>query len=398
MNKQFNPDFQNLIPDPELSKEQEPKFSPEMIRAEYFNSYEEQLLKIIEKWRVGNETEDRKLEKIDSNGKTVAYIDRVCKPDEDKQIPGRHDLWLVVDFDDVLNQTTLYNEKLGEYFCELTGASSSEFNRLYEESKIANDFGKKVLRFDKLIEKIKNLYPDKRDEIDQVMDREELGPDKFINQSVKRALMAIQDKYIQGNDNVRISILTFGDLNYQKKRIDETGIAEIVNEIIYTEGSKNEVLDTILKKDYKELAPFIITVDDSPENIDDYEKIDVDNRRFVNMHYRHPKAKRFNKISEAPLVISNIEDEPGKAAMKIYLAAKLALQQNMQEDRFDLYRNFKDLRVYYEGYAMSGFSSTQSLEFNIKYYQEADNSLVREYDYRLKYESSESLTHKKITI
>jgi len=97
-----------------------------------------------------------------------------------------------------------------------------------------------------------------------------------------------------------------------------------------------------LENDYREkggylASPFIITIDDSIDHTDDYENIGLQ-RRFVNLHYRHPQAKRFNKASEEPLVISDIEKEPGQAAMNIYYAAKMSLQQNMQQDRNTLYQ------------------------------------------------------------
>lgn len=263
------------------------------VRQEFLDAAEDTLKAEIEKRAKSIPEDRRRLEPVkDVAGKNIGQVERIRKPEE--RDTGGQDLWLVVDFDDVLNHTTEFNDDLHRKLADATGMPVEEIEHIYDESKVVNEDGKKVFRFSKFIEQVKSASK-KAKKVDGVINGLEYG--KFIDKAVKRSLIASR---FQFGDTVRISVLTFGDPKYQKLRIDRTDVADFVDDIVYTEGSKRETLQALLegyrRNDYtydgEVDAPFIITIDDSPQQVDDYDKLPVE-RRFVNMRFSHPRAKRY---------------------------------------------------------------------------------------------------------
>ena len=283
---------------------------------------------------------ERKMESVFNNpDKPPTFIEQTHKLEYESPI------WLIVDFDDVINKTTTYNNQLKKKVCEITNLKKEEYSELYKKSKIANQDDKKVFRFNVLIEKIKKLNPGQETEIDKLI-TEGISAKDFVDQGVKRALLSL------ARSGLKISILTFGDINYQKGRIDKTDLGEIVSEIIYTEGSKREVLETLLEKNYKSkgiVPPFIVSIDDSPEQINDYNDVSLPNN-FVNMHFENPQASRFGKKPDAEEVITNTETKHNEAAINIYKMGKICLDANMHKSKkqiFELLQG-KNIRDFYQ--------------------------------------------------
>jgi len=295
--------------------------------------------------------DERSLESVfDDQNKPPSYIDRVRElldnsEDSIEKQRASEKVWLVLDFDDVINKTTTYNNFLRDKICEGIGLDKKEFERFYDESKIVNNENKKVLRFDRLVEKIEESYPNTKELINKLI-TEDIDPNEFVDQGMKRAMLALGRNTMEKRE-VRISILTFGDVNYQKGRIDKTDISDTVDDIIYTEGSKREVLETLLDRDYKSkgiIPPIVITLDDSKEQIKDYYDINLPNN-FINMHYQNPQGKKSMEAAAVDQVIAVKEQEPHEAALDFYKICKICLNPNMHLSRKELHEEFNDKNI-----------------------------------------------------
>lgn len=233
---------------------------------------------------------ERKLEPVfDDPGKPPAYIDRTreLRNNSVEEQRASEKVWVVIDFDDVISKTTTYHNFLKEKICGGLGLDEKEYEKFYEEAKIVNNEDKKVLRFNVLAERIKEMNPDKRELVDKLL-AEGANPNDFIDQGVKRALLSLENMF-SNKKTIRISILTFGDINYQKSRIDKTDVSDCVDDIIYTEGSKREALEALLERDYKSrgiVPPLVIALDDSKEQIKDYSDVNLPGN-FINVHYQN---------------------------------------------------------------------------------------------------------------
>lgn len=292
--------------------------------------------------------EERKLEPIFNDPKKApAYIDRTreFKDHSIEEQRASEKVWVIIDFDDVISKTTTYYNTIKDRFHEVINLDKNEFTRLYEESKIINNEGKKVLRFNILIDKIKALNPGREELIDKLL-AEDIKPNDFIDQGVKRALLVLENASFDKKD-IRISVLTFGDINYQKNRIDKTDISDAVDDLIYTEGSKREVLEALLEKDYKSkgiIPPLMITLDDSKEQIKDYSDVNLPSN-FINLHYQNAQGKKSLEESAVKEVIALKEKEKNEAALNFYRICKICLNPEMHLSRKELHESFNDKNI-----------------------------------------------------
>lgn len=278
---------------------------------------------------------ERSLEEVkDDKGRALAFYEKV----RESQVgdPSK-DVWVVVDFDDVLSHTTSFNDFLGNKIAEKFGISKEEYKKFYDNSKEENDFGKKVFRIQKLVEQVASISKDAPHEISKILSK--IDYNQFIDQGVKRALQALKQ-----DENIRVSILTFGDIKYQRDRISYTDLDDIVDDFIYTESSKRTTLETLEKEMYnpeetdKYHRPFIVTVDDSRDHVSDYEKLPY-NDSFLNVQYNNPQAKRYikNPQSLGNSIIEN-EQEPNEAAIGLWKAVRVSQDRNIRQakDRVDI--------------------------------------------------------------
>jgi len=378
---------------------------PEKIKSYYFDSLQEELKRHFNNIYKGSpkfKDERRRLEEISDRDDPPAFIDRVRKPREDYTLPGHQTLWLIVDFDDVINKTSTYNKELGEYICQAAGIAPEIFDQLYEESKIADKEGERIFRFSNLITELKKITPDK-EKIDELLVNlpEELDPQKYVDQAVKRALLALRSEETQYK-YVRISILTYGDIEYQRGRIGRTDIDDIVDDIIYTEGQKGDLVNKLLEKDYnlkKISPPGLVTVDDSDKNVNNYKNVLPESA--LHIHFRHPQSKRYKEGQPIKEVISDFEKSKGNAASTIYEIAMIAMQEDLgitdkdNERREAAYKKLNDQNKY-DGIRTGTYGDRHEIETNITYHQEKDGTFFRESDFRPVYlEKDAPLTHRK---
>lgn len=372
-----------------------------VIQLDYLNKIEDFLKDIVKK-RELSESETELEPIINDEGRPPAFIDRIHRPPERKtQKINRHEdgrrtyikynlpqegyqrLWLVVDFDDTLNKTSSYHENLRKNICALTGMEPETFNQLYNEAKQANQEGKKVLNFYYFVEEIKKRFPEYKKEINSIIE-EESSSDKYLDQSVKRSLLAIRASGVP----IRVSILTFGDIKYQQARINKTDLRDIVDDVIYTEGGKGETLEKIMNTDYSPgvKRPFVITVDDSPEQIDDLDKISLKSD-FVNVHFRNPQAKRFKDVPNSRN-IPVLEEKPNEAAVNLYKLMRVCLKDEMQLTKQNIYKtlNNKNFGEIYnesdnEGPDVYGFGDFFKNETKVVYENRPNGDIIRKSDY-----------------
>ncbi len=275
---------------------------------------------------------------VDKEGKEIARIEKFRNPiksplhaDRDSKYQsfesaayGRTDsenLWIVVDFDDVINNTTSAYSDLKNKLAEL-GLAPERFDELYSASKKLNAEGKKILKFNDLVNSIKEEMVGKEKAVDQLIDS--IDYSAYINQAVKRSLQACH--FIRPGMTTRITILTYGDFDYQKMRIDQSGITDIVDDVVYTQGSKSKVLQALKEQEYtgrkdtKTSTPILLTFDDSPQHIDDYDKNSPKNY-YHNIRFHHPQAKRYGKDHFASGAVVLEETDQNKAALNMHYCA-----------------------------------------------------------------------------
>jgi FMN phosphatase YigB (HAD superfamily) len=266
---------------------------------------------------------------------------------EEQGYIGNKPLWLVIDFDDVLNRTTEYQGHLAEAF-ESMGLPRKEFDRLYAESKKPGRSGKPVLNFTEFLDAVKRVLPDRTAEIDRMM--QGIDYESFLDQGMRRALEVIRAEM----NPVKITILTYGDMEYQQMRVDASGADRLADEIIYTEGSKREVIEAVrakrMHKEYPrseeyvfERDAFTLTLDDSPEHISDYDKLSPEVKQYANVRFRHPGAKRFHApVDEEGRHIDFTEDERSAAALDLYRWCFIAQNLGTEAFAWDVSSPYRD--------------------------------------------------------
>jgi len=273
---------------------------------------------------------------LNSDKGKIAEIDQIREFETPE--PEHPDLWLIVDFDDVLNHTTEENKEFQEILSGETAIPVEKLKKLYEAAKIETPEGKKVFRFSEFTKLVKTETGDSGS-IDVAVKK--VDHKKYVDQAVKRALIASRFGQNIGFSyssptTVRVSILTYGDVKYQRARIEASGISEVADEIIYTEGSKREVIEGMLARDYPETnlvqlamgkqtdAPFTITFDDSPEQVRDLSGL-REPQEYLNVRFRHPQAKRFRKKTpKGKEVVVAEETSSNQAAFDMFTIAMMA--------------------------------------------------------------------------
>lgn len=351
----------------ELERSHEIKSSEE-ICSEALPALEKSLKNEIDRRAPRLAEEQQKMEPIsDEKGSQIGFIERIRRPETSKT--GKQDLWLVVDFDDVINKTTTFNNELFKRLSEQSGIAEKKLNEFYESAKLPSQKGEKVFKFSEFIGRIKEEGSN-AEALEGVV--KGLDYNKFVDQAVKRALMAAR---LDGFEKfVRVSILTHGDPEYQKMRIDGTDLKDVVDDIIYTEGSKSQVVANLLEE-YDDKPPFIITLDDNPKHVDDYENLPMP-RRYANMRFHNPQAKRFGKKHDAKKAIIDEESSPNQAAVNIYKASCIATHPYAQQDREKLLQIFGNPEAYDD--ILNHWGGYRRHE-NIVWLQEGSH-IIREYD------------------
>ncbi|MFH0804947.1 MAG: hypothetical protein V1916_01995, partial [Patescibacteria group bacterium] len=249
---------------------------PNEIRDQYLAAVERAFVAELQQRTPNIPQEERTLQPLaGEQGQPVAEVEQIRQYQHPTRWGGEPKL-VVVDFDDVINYTTTFNDYVEKFCVDTFRIDSAAFKQLYDESKVTNPVGKKVLRFSQLTARLEQRFPGAAEKIDTML--RATNYNQFVDQGVKRALLALK----RDPEN-RVVVLTYGDRDYQRMRLSGTDLDSIVDDVVYTEGSKRDVLTALLRRDYgtprgrayqtqpyEGAEPFIFTVDDSAEHVDDY--------------------------------------------------------------------------------------------------------------------------------
>ncbi len=286
------------------------------------------------------EIERQTREILDSSGQVLALVEPQRRREQNQL--GSQDVWLVIDFDDVLFRTTSFMSDYQERLHQVTGLELNTIRRFYEESK-QSDHGQPAFRHETFLEKIQAASKISPDALTAVF--QSLTPKDYTEPAMTKAVLAARSIPDRA---VRVSILSFGDPAYQSPRIRSTEIAQYADEIIITEGSKRAVMEKLLKEDYDvdvtpfdqaledegiaivdtttpmpEKMPMTLFVDDSPEQGREFDNILFD-KGLVNIRFRDSQAKRSTKRHglRPRIVIGDKESE--HAGLELFRIAELA--------------------------------------------------------------------------
>lgn len=325
----FNPEYYNTDNEANVSIEKEKQLT---VREQYFKGVEQMFKDELNNRSPKIPGKDRVVEDVkDAEGQIVARYDKVR---DFKHENRTETLWVVVDFDDVINNTTTFKYALRDHLRETLNISDEEFEQLYSESKVENQQGKKVLHYEIFAEKLDEKVPGAKKEMTKFFGSTDYN--RYVNQAVKRALQGINRE-----PDTRLSILTFGNIDYQRYRIQATDLDDIVDDIIYTEGSKKDALQALTEKLYSSkkegsfaARPKIITIDDSPTHIEEYDGLSQE-RNYINIQFSHPQAKHHGKEANAEYVVVDEETERNQAAVNLWKATKIATGYSGQQNKRD---------------------------------------------------------------
>ncbi|MCK5211247.1 hypothetical protein KAJ89_00950 [Candidatus Parcubacteria bacterium] len=309
---------------------------------------------------------------IHESVESVGYYDKVRESkyrngaSEQKE---KSDTWLLVDFDDVIFQATAYKNNIRTQIRNILEISNGKFEKIYNTSKIKNESKNKMFQFDVFINKLIEINPDKEKEINSALSN--INLEQYVDKAICRALLAMRTLY---TGSPRITILTSGELNFQKMKVDGSGVDEYVDDIIYTDRSKKEVVEAGLKEWYPDSQPFIITIDDSARHVDDYNDLNT-KRRFANIHYNNPQASRYNKFPKTDTAIKHEGGQENYPAIDMFKAVKIAKSQYAQEDREKVFKILEN-PARYDNYLdqWGGFRKDMNISYSIN-----GNTVTRNY-------------------
>ena len=195
------------------------------------------------------------------------------------------------DFDDTLFNTTEYNNAIWKNL-EILGLSKKEINAIYESSKIANEkTGREMYNQDAFIEKLVSKFPDKEEEIKNAFN---VNHEDFIHKDMAQLIRVLTSSPIS-----RIHILTFGDIDVQKQKVEAVlKKYGMPMDVLYTQVPKAEFLTSYLPEQY----PYIegedanmqnfVVIDDSVSEIKELIKLGKKTPFLTPLRLRKPEAKK----------------------------------------------------------------------------------------------------------
>ncbi|MDP2789595.1 MAG: hypothetical protein Q8O51_00525 [bacterium] len=380
---------------------------PNELRDQFWKVIESQARDVIDQ-RAPRLKEHEHQSLTDRKGHTIASVERLRQIQENEA--GSQDIWLVLDFDDVLNNSTKYQSDLQDKLTESTGIPKERLSELYTASKIEKD-GREVFHFESFMKAVQEIAPEKRAEIDHVISTINYG--EYTNTAVEKAVLAAR---ATSDRAMRVSLLTFGDPEYQRRRIFATQTPELVDEIIFTEGSKRRVLehelihtygqnlewhDDVVERDdiavipynppISEKKPVVLTIDDSHEQQRDYKRLLLD-EGMIHARFRHPQAKRYAKVSYTEPFIRLDEDASHSAALELYRTIRIAtesadtLKSKKYGQIFDIFGSAESRAKEYEKLGL------QRNDVNVSYHVQGED-IIREADRMIQKDGQEMPQH-----
>lgn len=350
----------------------------QIVRSEFHQALDKTLVHNLDVDQPRIPKEQRRLIEVkDEAGKVLAFRDKFRA---DVPIDKRYDYcntWLVVDFDDVINRTTTFNSYLRDQFGQRFGIPGAEYQQMYNGSRSKGQGGKEIVKFSQIIESIKARLPGREQEVDAFIESIPYGD--FIDQAVRRALQAVKQFDI---NNVRISVLTSGEVGYQKMRVDRSGIDEVVDEVFYTEGSKREVLEALLREYHDEKTPrndsinepTVITVDDNPTQVEDFSQAEADHKIW-NIRWRDRQAKRYQRPTDAVGAMDAENTAATQAPIKLWRAVRLSQDGDGRYGRKNPDQKNTSMK-WIDGYTLGTGSTPIESWANVRYHKNPNGNIV----------------------
>ncbi|HAR99544.1 MAG: hypothetical protein US57_C0005G0030 [Candidatus Moranbacteria bacterium GW2011_GWC2_37_73] len=212
---------------------------------------------------------------------------------------------IFIDFDDVIFNTKKFREDLEALF-DLNGVSKEIFQKYYADPKDQRA--------------IKTFNPWLQAErIGRVMDFDVNKLTEAINEFVldisKYVFVDVVDfANILGSKN--IYVVSYGDLEFQHKKIDGSMIGKYLDNIVVTENLKSEIISKIIAEDNLEKNEEIFFLDDRIEQIRDVKEkfpeiisilVKRPEGRYQEMQKEDCCDYEVHNLMEAEKIIKNIE-------------------------------------------------------------------------------------------
>ncbi|MBI5023158.1 MAG: HAD hydrolase-like protein [Candidatus Magasanikbacteria bacterium] len=145
---------------------------------------------------------------------------------------------IIIDFDDTLFDTASTKEDLLALFARF-GVSAEKFWKTYKISYIQNDLASYNLwrHIDNACQQFLNL-----DKKSLLIEAEALFEnDKYLLAGAENFLNELRDL------GVPLILLSLGDANWQKQKVDSVGMVNFFNEVIFTGRKKTDVIQPLIK-------------------------------------------------------------------------------------------------------------------------------------------------------
>jgi predicted phosphatase len=184
---------------------------------------------------------------------------------------------IFIDFDDVIFNTKQFKEDLTGIFL-----SNGIDRELYEKNYYNPDDKRAVRTYDPA-EQIARLKKVASFDEGKILEDVEL----FLRDASKYVFPDVKD-FITNFGNENVFILSYGDIDFQKKKISSSRITEYVGNIFVTDKLKAEMLEKIIKEGKITKDEKIFFLDDRTEQI-----CDVKSRlgRIVTILVKRPEGR-----------------------------------------------------------------------------------------------------------
>lgn len=165
---------------------------------------------------------------------------------------------IFIDFDDVIFNTKKFKEDLKKIFSDF-GISEDLYDSTYADSQ--DDRIIKIYDPRLQVQRIAKIKEISKEQITKSIDS--------LMQRCPQYVFSDLNEFLKGVGSEKVTVLSYGNLDFQKEKINKSGIVKDVGEVFVTDKMKSEVVGNILRESFQEKVFFI---DDRVEQIRDVKK------------------------------------------------------------------------------------------------------------------------------
>lgn len=169
---------------------------------------------------------------------------------------------IFIDFDDVLFNTKRFKGDLKKLFLK-HGIDNELFDKTYSETASSSDNTSSPYNLDKHINRISRFF-----EINKV---NLLSDINLLTASMNKYVFPDAKVFLNSHKDDRVILLSFGSTEFQKRKIDNSGIVGLFQEVIISDGQKSRWINQILTDNYDKKNQSIF-IDDRVSFISDVKK------------------------------------------------------------------------------------------------------------------------------